>query len=131
MREYLLFKRYPRPELELPSFWQGISGGMELGGSLQEVALREVKEESGIVLQTILKSGFVSRFPIKEVWRKSYGPLPTHVEEHVFFSEVDCQPILSDEHSEYKWCCYDDARKLLSFGDNRLALESVENTFFT
>lgn len=123
--DYLLFKRVPRPDLDLPAFWQGISGGMEQNETLEEVALREVEEETGIEITKVYKSGFVSRFPIKDSWRPGYGPTPTHIDEHVFFAEINSDPILSNEHCEYKWCTITEAKELLTYGDNYSAFESV------
>ncbi len=64
--EYLLFKRVPRPELDLPAFWQGISGGLEEGEKFDEAVIREVFEESGINITNYKKTGFVTTYPIKD-----------------------------------------------------------------
>ena len=98
---------------------------MEINESLIDTAIREVEEESGIELKKVYKSGFISWYRIKDSWREYYGPKPKHIEEHVSFAEINWEPVLSDEHSEYKWFTIDEAMELLTFGDNGLAFQSV------
>ncbi len=123
--EYLIFKRHPRPDLALPGFWQGISGGVEDDETLQETVIREVWEEAGIRIPEAVPSGFISTYPIRDEWRVHYGEGPSHVKEHCFFFETDEEPKISEEHSEYRWIRFDEASDYLSYGDTLVALASV------
>jgi len=125
--EFLLFNRVARPDLDLPAFWQGISGALEKGESFEDAAIREVPEETALHLHTVTASGFTYNYPIRPEWRVHYGPAPAHVEERVFFAPVaaDANPTLSQEHDEWAWCPISEARQKLSFGRNCDAFDSV------
>lgn len=126
MREYLLFKRVARFELGLPEFWQGITGGMESGESIEDAAIREVKEESGIEVYQLTDSSYSYDFPIKEEWKLKYTTNAESIIEHVFYAEVEEFPVLSCEHQEFGWFSFNQAMCILSFGNNKKALSYVE-----
>jgi len=50
--EYLILNRFPMPQINLPAFWQGVTGGLEDNETFIEAAIREVHEETGIKIQT-------------------------------------------------------------------------------
>ena len=125
-REYLLFKRLPRPELGLPGFWQGITGGVESGEKIEETALREIKEESGIDILHLTPLVYSYEFPIKDEWKSMYPEKATFITEHVFTARVDKTPALSKEHNNYGWFSFSQAIDLLSFESNKKALFHVE-----
>lgn len=129
-RSYLLFHRNERPELGLPDFWQGISGALYPGESFTAAALREVAEETGIVLASVFNTGFHHFYPIRPEWRKSYGPKPEAVEEHIFYGVVEpsTEPVLSAEHKSWRWCSPEEANGLLTFGNNAECLQAVERS---
>ena len=70
--KYLLFHRVPRPDLGLPSFWQGVTGGLEDGESPELAARREFIEETGITSSRIEPIGFSCSIPMQEDWRHKY-----------------------------------------------------------
>lgn len=125
-REYLLFKRTANPELALPAFWQGITGGMEAGETLEETALREVYEESGIKISNLLSSEYSYEYPIKEEWKDNYSKGASFIKEYVYSAQIEEEPLLSNEHNEFGWFNLDKAMELLSFGNNKEALLRVE-----
>lgn len=125
-REYLLFKRTANPELALPAFWQGITGGMESGETLEEAALREVYEESGIKISNLLSSEYSYEYPIKEEWKANYSKDSSFIKEYVYSAQIKEEPVLSNEHNDFGWFNLDKALELLSFGNNREALLHVE-----
>ncbi len=122
---FLLLKRVQRSEFSLPAFWQGVTGGMEEGETLEETAAREIFEETGYKPKLILAVGYEYSFPIKDEWRDSYGSGPTEIIEKVYCAEVEGEPQLSTEHSEYKWVSESEAKELMHFDTNKLALEAV------
>ena len=124
---YLLLRRNPRPELGLPAFWQGVSGALEPGECFAEAARREVQEETGISLNAVVDTGFHRCYPIRPEWREWYGEKPEVVEEHVFYAltNASIEPILSSEHSAWRWCSGAEALGLLTFGSNAECLQAV------
>ena len=124
---YLLFLRRSRADLGLPAFWQGVSGALEPGESFVDAALREVREESGIALSSVVDTEFRHCYPIRPEWRKWYGDDPEVVEEHVLYALVvdSTEPVLSDEHSSWRWCSEKEALSLLTFGANSECLRAV------
>ncbi|WP_293935534.1 NUDIX pyrophosphatase [Iodobacter sp.] len=127
-RKYLLLQRNARPELALPDFWQGISGALEAGEPHEQAAIREIFEETGIVASAVMSSGYKQTYPIKPEWRAQYGLEPTVVQERVFYCDVSehVNLRLSPEHKAYQWLPYENAKALLTFGQNAACLESVE-----
>jgi 8-oxo-dGTP pyrophosphatase MutT (NUDIX family) len=126
--EYLLLQRRARPDIALPDFWQGVTGALEDGESHEQAAVREVWEETGLRIDAVQDVGFEQRFPIKPEWRKSYGPEPTDIRERVFCALVTTQvePRLSHEHTAWRWVGADEARPLLTFGENGRCFSAVE-----
>lgn len=48
------------------------------------------------------------------------------VPEYLFAFECDSEPLLSNEHTEYKWLTYDEARKLLKWDSNKVAMYEIK-----
>lgn len=125
---YLLLQRNERPDLALPDFWQGVTGALDVGETYEQAAIREVEEETCIAIPGARPSGFEHRFPIRQEWRASYGGYSSEVTELVFYSVLPnaVAPVLSVEHKAYRWCSYEQAVSLLSFGRNAECLQSVQ-----
>lgn len=129
LRSYLLLQRQAMPQLALPAFWQGVTGALEPGEGFAEAAVREVHEETSLLLPSVVNAQFTHRFPIRSEWRASYGEGPSEVEERVFYGVVPeaASPVLSQEHQGWRWCTFHEAEQLLTFGANRQCLHAVEN----
>jgi len=123
--QFMLLHRVPRPDLGLPAFWQGISGGLEDNESVEETAKREFIEETGITALRIESIGFSYSMPIMDEWRDKYPSGIEYITEHVFVALLDSQqePKLSREHDQFKWCSKNEAIDLLSFTNNIEALK--------
>jgi len=91
-----------------PGFWQSVTGSQEPGETLEQTAIRELEEETGLdATQYRLDNWHVSnRFEIFKHWRGRYAPGTTHNTEHVFGL---CVPgrvpvrISPREHLAYQW----------------------------
>jgi dATP pyrophosphohydrolase len=125
--EYLLLKRVPRTDLKIPGFWQCVSGALEKQESFAEAAQREVLEETGLQIEALTATGFKLTYPVKDEWRRLYGDEPIDVVEHVFFSKIQADPVLSEEHSDFEWLSYQQAYQRLTFGDYQAAIQTVNN----
>lgn len=125
--EYLLLRRIAIPDIALPSFWQGITGGLEEGESITQTAIRELAEETHFVSHEIVQIDFSYSYPIRDEWRKQYGSGPKEIVEYVFIAFVDGHqsPRLS-EHDDWRWCTVEQSLKMLKWPENIEALKYCE-----
>jgi 8-oxo-dGTP pyrophosphatase MutT (NUDIX family) len=112
--EYLLMKRLP----ERNGFWQPVTGGMEEGETREEALHREIMEETGVKnLVAVIEGLYYFEFS---------DPNPN--QEYVYGVEVSpSEEIVFDrrEHSEYRWCSFRDALRLLHWEENKAALRRL------
>lgn len=109
--------------------WQFVAGGGENDETPCEAALREVREETGIVLSEIIQ--LISQcyipasiFPEKHL--KNWAPNTYVVPEHSFAFECVEDIMLSHEHRAFAWLSYDEACKRLTWDSNRTALYELK-----
>ena len=117
--EYLLLKRLP----DRNGFWQPVTGGLEEGEAQTEALRREIKEETGIRnLIRVIEGLYYFEFSD-----------PSLNQEYVYGIEVSStEKVVLDgkEHSEYKWCSYQEALQLLHWKENKESLRRL-NTSLT
>lgn len=108
--------------------WQFIAGGGEDNEKTIQAALREIKEETGVTAKQLTALQSVAFVPAEVVaknlrahWDKNIFVIP----EYSFAFECTADPTLSREHSEYKWLPYDEARKLLKWDSNKVAMYEI------
>ena len=108
--------------------WQFIAGGGENNEKPSDAALREIKEETGVTAEKLTALQSVAFVPAEVVaknlrahWDKNIFVIP----EYSFAFECSADPTLSREHSEYKWLPYNDARKLLKWDSNKVAMYEI------
>lgn len=91
-----------------PGFWQSVTGSQNAGESLQETAVRELREETGLdgLRYPLVDWGKENRYEIYPHWRHRYAPGVTHNIEHVFAVQVP-EPLeitlAPREHLAYTW----------------------------
>lgn len=91
-----------------PGFWQSVTGSQDAGETLEQTAVREVAEETGIDASQYGLTDWAkqNRYEIYLQWRHRYAPGVTHNTEHVFGLEVP-QPVpvtlAPREHLAYAW----------------------------
>ena len=97
-----------------PGYWQSVTGSKDrLDEPLQETAVREVAEETGIVvgsaavpLEALRDWGLRNVYEIYPVWRHRYAPGVTHNTEHVFGLRVPPDTVVTlnpREHLQHRW----------------------------
>ena len=110
-------------------YWQFIAGGGENGETPIEAAIRETREEIGVELKNIKQLTCIAYVPaevIAESKRQHWDKNTYVIPEYSFAFECDSEPLLSNEHSEYKWLTYDEARKLLKWDSNKVAMYEIK-----
>ena len=105
--------------------WQGICGGGEDGETIIETAKRESFEEAGIeYASNYIQLDTITTMPVVAITGTfSWGENVYVVKEYCFGVDATNQEIkLSDEHPEYRWLTYDEAKKLLKWDSDKTAL---------
>ena len=113
-REIFLLK----VEDETVSFWQPITGGIESGESPEEACLREIKEETGLLLH---RSNLTS---LGDFTVKIDENLSIHKNLFLVLTEQkDIQ--LSDEHVGAQWVALDKVSSQLYWPSNQETFEII------
>lgn len=100
--------------------WEFPKGGVEEGEREAETALRELREETGVIDVRLLP-GF--REPIRYIYRRPEGLVSKQV---VYFIGKVGDPRVElrvEEAKDYRWANYDDAYRLLRHSNARILLE--------
>lgn len=113
-REILLLK----VEDEKVSFWQPITGGIERGESPEEACLREIKEETGLVLHRSNLTSF-GDFMVKIDENLS-------IHKNLFLALTEQKDIqISDEHVGAQWVALDKVSSQLYWPSNQATFEII------
>jgi dATP pyrophosphohydrolase len=121
--EVLLLQRAARPD-----FWQSVTGSIDRPDEpLEEAALREVREETGITAphDRLRRWNVVNTFRIWTQWSQRFLPGTTHNTEHVFSLEVPERVgvrLAPDEHLAYAWLPWREAAEKCASWSNREAI---------
>lgn len=103
--------------------WQMVTGSVELGEKSWEAALREVKEETGITPAKFYTADAVEVFYMKAT--DTIGFVPVFVVVADSFDVVLCP----EEHDEYEWLSYKEARARLVWNEQRRVIDLVNENF--
>lgn len=107
--QVLLLERVDRP-----GFWQSVTGSQEPGETLEQTAVRELKEETGLDAKHYRLDDWhmSNQFEIYKHWSGRYAPGVTHNTEHVFGLRVP-EPVpirvALREHLGFEWLSRDHA----------------------
>ncbi len=105
--------------------WQFLSGGGEDAETPEEAARREIFEESGLAVRTIIPLRSLCCIPanIFSERHTQHWPADTYViPEYAFGFACEGEICLSGEHSECVWLGYAEARDRLKWDSNKTAL---------
>ena len=118
--EYCIFKRADM------NIWQFIAGGGEDDEEPRTAAIRESLEEASISpnsnYRQLVSMGYVSVENFSEKMRQTWGE-KSIIPVFTFSVNLDKKDIvISDEHTEFKWCNYTEAKERLHFDLDKTAL---------
>ena len=110
-----------------PGFWQSVTGSLEEGETPFATALREVAEETGILLapEELKDWHTKNEYEIYEHWRHRYAPGVTRNTEHVFSACIPAAGpvrLSAREHRAHRWLPLAEAASLAFSPSNREAL---------
>ena len=110
-----------------PGFWQSVTGSLEEGETPFATALREVAEETGILLapEELKDWHTQNEYEIYEHWRHRYAPGVTRNTEHVFSACIPAAGpvrLSAHEHRAHRWLPLAEAANLAFSPSNREAL---------
>lgn len=94
-RGHVLLARRAKPPFE--GYWEGFGGGIELGETIEQALLRELREETGLVDKHVKRKAFAG-------FDEHIVPPHYHRIRFVYGVLVhDNAPIKLGEHAETKW----------------------------
>lgn len=99
--------------------WQLISGGLEAGETAWQAALREMREETGLVPREFYRLSTLTQF-----YRPDNDSLNT---APMFCAIVDAgaEVVINPEHTDHAWVPIDEAPTRLMWPGDRAALREV------
>ena len=121
--EYCVFKRKDMDA------WQWIAGGAEdFDNNILESAKREFWEETEIKDVQIQQLELTCKIPVVNIVKDFiWGEDVFYSEEYAFSVNITNKKIqLSNEHTEYKWVDYSEAKNLLKYDSNKSALWELD-----
>lgn len=111
---FLLLKRSPTDG----SFWQPVTGTLQINESIIGCLSRELKEETGLI-EIFLEPKFIYSF----AWIREEETIL----ELVYTVKIRNDSIvLSNEHTDCRWCTYSQAVRLLKHKENRIAFSHLK-----
>jgi dATP pyrophosphohydrolase len=113
-----------------PGYWQSVTGSQDEGETLEQTAVREVAEETGLDAREFVLADWDLRneYEIFPEWRWRYAPGITHNTEHVFGLTLP-QPadvrIAAREHLRYAWLPWQQAAEQCFSWSNAAAIRQL------
>jgi len=120
--KFLIIKRVPNDG----GFWQPLTESLEEGETVEECLRRGLLEELGINNVICITDRFWS-FP----WENKKGEPNIDLVYGVEIPKDTEIKINPEEHSEYKWCTFDEVMVLLGKENNKAAFKKFKNIFIT
>ncbi|HHX04479.1 MAG TPA: NUDIX pyrophosphatase [Tissierellia bacterium] len=105
--------------------YQFVSGGGEDDESPVDAIIREIREEVGIEVASVIQlksSAYIPANIFSEKYRKFWSNDTYVIPEYTFGFECSDVITLSEEHIGFEWLNYDEAMKLLTWDSNKTAL---------
>lgn len=119
-REYLLL-HYPSFK-KGKDYWEFPKGHLEENEKIEEAALREVKEETGLEIKELIP-GFKKQ--IKYFFKKD-NKLTFKIVYYFLAKTENSDVKISSEHLGYQWLSAKKAQEIIQFKNSKLLIEKAE-----
>ncbi len=117
---FLIIKRDREP---YKNIWQPITGKIREGEKAWQAALRELKEETGLIPDRFYSAEFMEKFYELNMEIIALSPA------FVGFIDGDPDIKLSHEHREYRWVTRDEAIEKVIFYEQKAAFRHIQKYF--
>ena len=114
--EFLVLLRSPEDH----GYWHLVAGGIEDGEAPDAAALRELEEETGLAQPLRFE-----RLPRPLGYRRVGTGIEVTLHPFVAEAPPGWEPVLNEEHVDYRWCTAEEAARLLEYWEPRDAVALV------
>lgn len=104
-------------------YWCHIAGKLKKNETAVQAILREIKEETGLLIEDLFSADYMIRF--YDLRKNSIFIVPVFV---AFIAEKE-KITLNKEHTDYKWCSIDEAKSITPFPNQHLTYDHVWSNF--
>jgi dATP pyrophosphohydrolase len=118
--KYLLLKRSAK---YLKGTWQMVTGKIEENETAYEAAIREVKEETGIINLELFSADTV-----ETIYMKSFDKI-TLIPVFIAFVEIFEVSLSISEHDAYEWVSLEEANDRLVWSEQKRVLKHINEIF--
>jgi dATP pyrophosphohydrolase len=127
--EFLLLKRSEGQPY--PGLWQMVTGKIKPNEKAFQTAIREIKEETGLVPSQVWVAPTVNSFYEPTRLNDRVGQEDEYIcLLPVFAARVETEKVkLSAEHTDYQWVDKSTAQKLLAWEGQRKSVQIIEDYF--
>ena len=113
-----------------PGYWQSVTGSQNEGETLEQTAVREVQEETGLDARQCCLTDWhlTNEYEIFPEWRWRYAPGVTHNTEHVFGLELAAPisvMVAPREHLGFVWLPWQEAAQRCFSWSNAAAIRKL------
>lgn len=114
-----------------PGYWQSVTGSQDQGETLEQTAIREIAEETGLNAADYLLTDWhmQNEYEIFQEWRWRYAPSVTHNTEHVFGLRLPSPApiqLAAREHLGHIWSPWQEAAEKVFSSSNAQAIRKLE-----